>query len=61
MKRLALLCVLAAVSACTNLPTETAARAAPLDRRADGGQTMGGGLYTPPTCRDANGQPVDCP
>jgi hypothetical protein len=60
MKRLALLCVLAAVSACTNLPTETASRA-PLDRRADGGMTLGGGQYAPPECRDDNGQPVACP
>jgi len=60
MKRLALLCALAAVSACTNLPTETASHAPP-DARAAGGMTMGGGSYAPPECRDANGQPVDCP
>ena len=58
MKRLALLCVLAAVSACTSLPTETAARA-PLDRRAEGGMMMGGGSYAP--CHDANGQTIPCP
>lgn len=60
MKRLALLCLLAAASACGNLPTETAARV-PLDRRADGGQTMGGGFYTAPTCKNAEGDTVQCP
>jgi hypothetical protein len=60
MKKLALLCVLAAVSACSNLPTETAARA-PLDRRADGGQTMGGGFNTPPTCTNAEQETIPCP
>ena len=60
MKRLALLCVLAAVSACGNLPTETAARA-PLDKRADGGLTMGGGLHTPLTCKNAEGETIPCP
>jgi hypothetical protein len=61
MKKLALLCVLAAAaSACGNLPTETAARA-PLEVRADGGQTMGGGLYTAPTCKNAEGDTVPCP
>jgi|GEM_PF-1926242 len=61
MKKLALLCVLAAAaSACGNLPTETAVRA-PLDARADGGQTMGGGFNTPPTCKNAEGDTVPCP
>jgi hypothetical protein len=60
MKRLALLCVLAAVAACSNLPTETASRA-PLARRADGGMTLGGGLHTPTTCKDDNGEPIPCP
>jgi hypothetical protein len=60
MKRLALLYVLTAASACSNLPTETAARA-PLDRRAEGGMTMGGGLYAPPPCKDDNGQVIPCP
>jgi hypothetical protein len=59
MKRLALLCALA-LSACARLPTETASRA-PLDARADGGMTMGGGQYTPPPCKDANGETVPCP
>jgi hypothetical protein len=61
MKKLVLLCVLtAAASACGNLPTETAA-SAPLDARADGGQTMGGGLYTPQTCKNGEGETVPCP
>lgn len=59
MKRLALLCLLA-LSACSQLPTETASRA-PSDPRADGGMTLGGGLYAPPTCRDDNGETVPCP
>ena len=59
MKRLALLCVLA-VSACNNLPTETASRTPPPGARA-GGMMLGGGQYTPPPCTDANGQPVPCP
>jgi len=60
MKRLALLCALATVSACSNLPTETAARA-PLDARADGGMMLGGGLHMPPQCKDTNGETVPCP
>jgi hypothetical protein len=60
MKKLALLCVLAAASACGTLPTETAARA-PLDRRADGGLTMGGGFNTPPTCKNAEQETIPCP
>jgi hypothetical protein len=59
MKRLALLCVLA-VSACSNLPTETASRA-PLTRRSDGGMMLGGGEHTSPQCKDVNGQPIQCP
>lgn len=59
MKRLALLCALA-LSACTQLPTEAAPHA-PLDARADGGVMMGGGLHTPPTCRNDTGEAVPCP
>jgi hypothetical protein len=59
MKRLGLLFALA-LSACTQLPTETASRA-PSDARADGGMTLGGGQYTPPPCKDESGQPVQCP
>jgi hypothetical protein len=57
MKRLFLLGVLAA-SACTQLPTETAAHSPP-DARSDGGMMMGGGSYAP--CFDANGQTIPCP
>jgi hypothetical protein len=60
MKRLALLCALA-MAACADLPTETAPHTAPFDARADGGVMMGGGQYTPPPCKDENGQPVTCP
>ena len=59
MKRVALLCVLA-VSACNNLPTETASRTPP-GARADGGMMLGGGEHTPPPCKDVNGQPIQCP
>jgi hypothetical protein len=59
MKRLALLSLLC-LSACARLPTESASRA-PSNPRADGGMTMGGGLYTPPPCTDENGQAVTCP
>ena len=59
MRRL-ILPSLIALSACTQLPTETAARS-PSDPRAEGGMTMGGGQYTPPPCRDENGQPITCP
>ena len=60
MKRLALLSLLVCFSACGRLPTETASRA-PSQPHADGGMTMGGGLYTPPPCTDENGQPGHCP
>jgi hypothetical protein len=62
MKRLALLCALA-LSACADLPTETAPHTAPLDARTSGGMMMGGGQYAPPppTCTDDSGQPVTCP
>jgi hypothetical protein len=60
MKRLALLCVFAAVSACSNLPTETASHAPPA-ARADGGMMLGGGQYVPRQCTDASGQTVPCP
>lgn len=56
MKRLFLLCALA-LSACAQLPTETAAHAPP-DARADGGMMMGGGSYAP--CTDASGQTIPC-
>jgi hypothetical protein len=59
MKRLALLCALA-LSACAQLPTETASHAPPA-ARADGGMMLGGGQYQPPPCKDENGQPVTCP
>jgi hypothetical protein len=58
MKRLALLSLLA-LSACTQLPTETASRTPP-DARASG-VMMGGGLHTPPTCKNDNGETVPCP
>jgi hypothetical protein len=57
MKRLALLCLLA-VSACGQLPTQTASHA-PTDRRAEGGMTMGGGQRQS-SCYDASGQSVPC-
>ena len=57
MKRLALLFALA-LSACAQLPTETAALSPP-DARADGGMMMGGGSHAP--CVDANGQTIPCP
>jgi hypothetical protein len=57
MKRLALLCTLA-LSACAQLPTETAIQAPP-DARAAGGMMMGGGSYTP--CTDDNGETIPCP
>jgi len=56
MKRLALLCLLA-VSACGQLPTQTASRA-PTHRRAEGGMTMGGGQRK--SCTDASGQEIPC-
>ena len=59
MKRLALLCALA-LSACSQLPTETASRS-PSDSLREGGVMMGGGLYTPPPCKDDNGETVPCP
>jgi hypothetical protein len=60
MKRLALLCALAVVSACSELPTDTASRPL-LDRRADGGMMLGGGLHAPPQCTNDNGETIPCP
>jgi hypothetical protein len=57
MKRLALLSLLS-LSACTQLPTESASRTPP-DARA--GVMMGGGLHTPTTCKNDNGETVPCP
>jgi hypothetical protein len=59
MKRLALLCVLA-ISACNNLPTETASHNPP-DARADGGMMLGGGEHTPSQCKNDNGETIPCP
>ena len=59
MKRLTFLCLFS-LSACTQLPTETASRA-PSESLRDGGVMMGGGLHTPPTCKNDNGETVPCP